>query len=56
MGEHSKPSRSRTLIEWVAGHKRTILGFIGGVVAAITAVRPDFPGRIVMDVANALLG
>ena len=59
MGEHSKPERFKTvraLVAWVLGHKRVVLSFVVGAVSAVTAVKPDFPGRLVLDVAHAVLG
>ncbi|QAX94015.1 hypothetical protein SEA_EURATIS_20 [Streptomyces phage Euratis] len=59
MGEHSKPDRFgklRAVVAWALSHKRVILSFVVGAVSAITAVKPDFPGRVVVDVAHAILG
>jgi hypothetical protein len=59
MGEHNKPERFgalRALLAWALGHKRVVLSFVVGAVSAITAVKPDFPGRVVLDVAHVILG
>ncbi|MGY1440173.1 hypothetical protein [Streptomyces reniochalinae] len=59
MGEHSKPDGMgyvRTALVWVAGHKKTILAFAAGVIAAVSAVKPDFPASAVMGALHALLG
>lgn len=59
MGEHSKPvsvSKVRAAFAWALTHKRVVLSFVVGAVSAITAVKPDFPGRVVLDVAHVVLG
>ncbi|MFJ8955619.1 hypothetical protein ACIRO1_36565 [Streptomyces sp. NPDC102381] len=59
MGDHSKPQRFvklRALVAWALTHKKVILSFVVGAVSAITAVKPDFPGRAVLDVAHVILG
>ncbi|QBZ73390.1 hypothetical protein SEA_HEATHER_20 [Streptomyces phage Heather] len=59
MGEHSKAggaSAVSAVFSWVVKHKGKILAFSAGVVAAVTAVKPDFPGAAVMGALHVLLG
>lgn len=58
MGEHSRPARAkvRAVVAWVLGHKRVVLSFVVGAVSAVSAVKPDFPGAVVVAVARAVLG
>ncbi|MFF7361071.1 hypothetical protein [Streptomyces sp. NPDC008125] len=58
VGEHSKPARAkvRAALAWVLGHKRVMLSFVVGAVSAVSAVKPDFPGAVVVSVARAVLG
>jgi hypothetical protein len=59
MGEHSKPgavSAVGAVFAWVVKHKVKILASAAGVVAAVTAVKPDFPGAAVMSALHVLLG
>ncbi|MGW0530669.1 hypothetical protein [Streptomyces sp. NPDC003032] len=59
MGEHSKAggvSAVSAVFAWVGKHKAKIIAFAAGVVAAVTAIKPDFPGAAVMTALHALLG
>ncbi|MFE9026220.1 hypothetical protein ACFYOA_08150 [Streptomyces iakyrus] len=59
MGEHSKPETGSYLdatVAWVRRNRKTIVAFTAGVVAAVSAVKPDFPGAAVMTALHALLG
>jgi hypothetical protein len=59
VGEHSKPDSVgyvRTVLQWVSGHKVKILAFAAGVIAAVSAIEPDFPATAVMGAIHALLG
>jgi hypothetical protein len=59
MGEHSKPESVgyvRTVLAWIMTHKAKILAFAAGVIAAVSAVKPDFPAAAVMGAIHALLG
>jgi hypothetical protein len=59
MGEHSKPgavSAVSAVYAWVKKHKGKVIAFAAGVVAAVTAVKPDFPGAAVMTALHAVLG
>ncbi|MFE9767049.1 hypothetical protein ACFYPC_21430 [Streptomyces sp. NPDC005808] len=59
MGEHSKAggmSAVGAVFAWVGKHKAKILAFAAGVVAAVSAIKPDFPGSAVMAALHAVLG
>jgi hypothetical protein len=59
MGEHSKAgavSAVSAVFAWVGKHKAKILAFAVGAVAAVTAVKPDFPGAAVLGALHVLLG
>ncbi|MFE6159820.1 hypothetical protein ACFQ7F_13015 [Streptomyces sp. NPDC056486] len=59
MGEHSKADGGTylgTALAWIKTHRVTIIAFAAGVVAAVSAIKPDFPGSAVMSALHALLG
>jgi hypothetical protein len=57
MGEHSKgPAGIGVVLDFVRKHRKAIVGFVAGAVAAVTAIKPDFPGAAVMGAVHVLLG
>jgi hypothetical protein len=59
MGDHSKPDsvgRVRAALTFLKGHRRAVMAFVAGGVAAVSAVKPNFPGAAVLSVVHALLG
>jgi hypothetical protein len=57
MGEHSKgPAGIGVVLDFIRRNRKAIVGFCAGAVAAVTAVKPDFPGSAVMSVVHIVVG
>ncbi|MEU2760432.1 hypothetical protein [Streptomyces sp. NPDC007094] len=56
MGDHSKPGRLSGVLSWAKAHPKVVSAAVVGVVGVITAVKPDFPGSVVVSTVNAVLG
>ncbi|WP_327253176.1 hypothetical protein [Streptomyces sp. NBC_01244] len=58
MGEHSKTDVSAlgTVLVWLKANKKAVAAVAVAVVGVITAVKPDFPGAVVLSALHAVLG
>ncbi|MEU9231209.1 hypothetical protein [Streptomyces subrutilus] len=59
MGEHSKPDNLTALgsvLGWLRENKKVVVAVAVAVVGVVTAVKPDFPGAVVLTALHAVLG
>jgi drug/metabolite transporter (DMT)-like permease len=58
MGEHSKADVTAlgAVLGWLKANKKKVAAVAVAVVGVVTAVKPDFPGAVVLSALRAVLG